>query len=621
MSESESLPLRPQSSTLLCDVGGAYENQHEIATKFWSRSLRKSEKYDKELVDTWKGDAEGILIFTGLFSSTLQDASTDSGDTTVQILSQISGQLVAISSGTVLSTPPLSSQFRPSSGSIRVNVLWFLSLCLSLTCALVATMMQQWSRNFLRMAQEHRSDPAARVRLRAFAFDGVSKFHMSHALGLVPLLLHISVFLFFLGMVDFLFPINDAVAFVVVGFIISMTCIYLLLTIFPLSCLDFPYSTPLSPIVWRLADFPARVLSSLHWLALTIFRLWTTYKWDMKRWHDARDDTLFNVPSVYHQFRISLRKRYAAQAVHADASVLGKQLIRELDTTEDVDEIEAFFEGMHAALAIDTAFRPVIKYLVEHQMLLSFRFQCLFDSCDNSLPEPTRHRRTLVGVRAVWHVFSLKPEDYPFRLLIGAPFEGASAASWFLAMAPLLCHEERTIAVAARCIQAIVASNAVTKVLPEEMADLDTLTSLVNSPPNLQHAVRDTDGLRANGGLLILINLLADLAEPLSAGGALSVQIARIVCEVVPWLFPPWELRECVVPAVRDALADACSFVLSLAEVRAQVVGRPPSVRPRTHSSTRTVAAGQYHASCERPDAFTKLVEELRALVTFLGSP
>jgi hypothetical protein len=134
------------------------------------------------------------------------------------------------------------------------------------------------------------------------------------------------------------------------------------------------------------------------------------------------------------------------------ASVFKKQLIRELDTTEDVDKIEAFFEGTHITLAVDKAFSPVVKYLVEHQMLLSFRFQCLFDSCDNMFPEPTHQRRALVSVWAVWDIFSLKPEDYPFRLLVGAPFEGASAKSWFLAMVLLLRHEEHTVALAARCI-------------------------------------------------------------------------------------------------------------------------------------------------------------------------
>ena len=522
----------------------------------------------------------------------------------------MSGQLAAISNGAVVSTPSPSPPFRPSPGSIRLNALWFLSLCLSLTCALVATLMQQWSRNYLRMAQAHCSDPAAQARMRAFAFDGVSKFHMSHALELVPLLLHISVFLFFLGMIEFLFPINNTVMFVVLGFVITVLCTYLLLTIVPLSCLNFPYSTPLSPLVWRLTDFPARVLSTLHWLTLTIFRLCSAYKWDVRRWQDARDDTLFNVPSVYHEFRIGLKKRFVAHAVHADSSVLGKQLIRELDTTEDVEEIEAFFEGTHATLAVDKAFSPVVKYLVEHQALLSFRFQCLFDNCDSTLPEPTRQRRALVGVRAVWDVFSLKPEDYPFRLLVGAPFEGASAKSWFLAMAPLLRHEERTVAVAARCIQAIVASNAVTKVFPEDTVDVNVLASLVRPPRGLDHAVCDMDGLRANGGLLILVNLLSDLATPLRAGDALSAQIARIVGEVVPWLFPPWELRERIVPAVRDALVDARAIVCGLADGQAH-----GNERPRMDRTRGTIVS----AANQRPGAFSKLVEEVCALAAFVG--
>jgi len=80
-SSPRSLTDESRSSTIVCDpsgasygfcvwaiassgpLPGAHENQHEIASKFWSRSLNKSEKYDKELVETWKGDADGILIF------------------------------------------------------------------------------------------------------------------------------------------------------------------------------------------------------------------------------------------------------------------------------------------------------------------------------------------------------------------------------------------------------------------------------------------------------------------------------------------------------------------------------------------------------------------------------
>lgn len=78
---------------------------------------------------------------------------------------------------------------------------------------------------------------------------------------------------------------------------------------------------------------------------------------------------------------------------------------------------------------------------------------------------------------------------------------------------------------AARCIQAIVASNAVIKILsgPEDMTDLDVLTFLVNPRRGLDYAVCDMDRLRTNGGLFILVNPLADLATSLRVSDALSI--------------------------------------------------------------------------------------------------
>ncbi len=50
---------------------------------------------------------------------------------------------------------------------------------------------------------------------------------------------------------------------------------------------------------------------------------------------------------------IDLRNHSATKAVYADTSVLGKHLIRDLDTTDNIDEIDAYFEVIHATLAID----------------------------------------------------------------------------------------------------------------------------------------------------------------------------------------------------------------------------------------------------------------------------
>jgi len=63
-------------------------------------------------------------------------------------------------------------------------------------------------------------------------------------------------------------------------------------------------------------------------------------------------------------------------------------------------------------------------------------------------------------------------------------------------------------------------------------AVLDAFTMLVSPSSGLQHAGWDTDTPHANGSLLILVNLLADLAEPLdTTDDVVSAEIAYIVGE------------------------------------------------------------------------------------------
>ncbi|KAF8261791.1 hypothetical protein EI94DRAFT_1507402, partial [Lactarius quietus] len=97
------------------------------------------------ITESWKGDAEGILLFTGLFSGTVAsfiiasypNLSPDSSDTTNALLTQITRQLVNISNGTPLTSVAAqrSQPFQPAASAVRVNVMWILSLVLSLTCA------------------------------------------------------------------------------------------------------------------------------------------------------------------------------------------------------------------------------------------------------------------------------------------------------------------------------------------------------------------------------------------------------------------------------------------------------------------------------------------------------
>ncbi|KAJ7152507.1 hypothetical protein C8R46DRAFT_481684, partial [Mycena filopes] len=201
---------------------------------------------------------EGMLIFAGLFSASLtafliesyKTLVPDSGDTTVLLLAQISQQLAASANGTAYNFPA-PAPFTPLASSLVCNILWFISLGLSLTCALVATLLEQWARDFLHKT-EIRSAPLIRARVFSYLYYGLKNFGMHTVVEIIPLLLHASLLFFFAGLVAFLLPINTAITVVATAILGTVTIIYAILTLLPLSHPDCPYRTPLSGGFWNL---------------------------------------------------------------------------------------------------------------------------------------------------------------------------------------------------------------------------------------------------------------------------------------------------------------------------------------------------------------------------------
>ncbi|TDL14707.1 hypothetical protein BD410DRAFT_699450, partial [Rickenella mellea] len=222
--------------------------------QMWSLYVDEAKRFDRALVESWKGEMDGILIFAGLFSASLtafivesyKKLSPDSGDETITLLAQISSQLVAISNGrniTASTPPPAHLLFQPTSGVVAVNILWFLSLTLALVCALSATMVEQWSRNYLQLV-ERRPTPSNRARIRAYLYEGVERFRMIAVVEAIPTLLHVSLFLFLIGLVLFLFPINLHIALILLIVLIGVVALYATVTVLPLRYKNCPYHTP-----------------------------------------------------------------------------------------------------------------------------------------------------------------------------------------------------------------------------------------------------------------------------------------------------------------------------------------------------------------------------------------
>ena len=186
---------------------------------------------------------------------------------------------VTVPPTSIPSPVPLLPPFSPPRFAVWVNSLWVLSLVISLTCALLATSLHQWARRYIRVTQPPRCSPEKRARMRAFFSDGVNKIHLPLAVEALPVLIHISLFLFFAGIIIFLLNINRSVSISAILWIGLFSTIYVWITLMPLFRHDSPYYTPLSSTVWSLHTYMAYAFFTVP--TITLGRLGSSRAWEL----------------------------------------------------------------------------------------------------------------------------------------------------------------------------------------------------------------------------------------------------------------------------------------------------------------------------------------------------
>ncbi|KAI9465052.1 hypothetical protein BJY52DRAFT_761577 [Lactarius psammicola] len=241
----------------------------------------RSKKHDERMAESWKGDAESILVFTGLFSaavaqllgSSLQNLQLNPQDASTFYLARIY-QLTPGSNASSIPLPDDPATFKPPRTAIWVSTLWSLSLVISLTCALLATLLQQWARRYLRITQK-RNDPQKRAQIRELMRQALKKsVRLRWMVELLPALLHISVFLFLAGFVTYLFAFNHLVAKLAGACTGISSLLYLYISLAPIYSRDSSYYTPLTPLVWVVTMgimsqiFRLRHFAASHWPCL-----------------------------------------------------------------------------------------------------------------------------------------------------------------------------------------------------------------------------------------------------------------------------------------------------------------------------------------------------------------
>ncbi|KAI0033807.1 hypothetical protein K488DRAFT_33419, partial [Vararia minispora EC-137] len=216
----------------------------------WSLYLSEVEKTDKKLTERWKSETDAILIFTGLFAATVAtfvviaypSLSPNGTADTITLLQTISSQLAG-GQDTALPSALPSESFQVPLSTLRINIVWFLSLLICLCCALAATLVQRWTRGYLADAYPG-SAPCKRGPVHAYLRVGIERFGLARAVDCIITLLHISVFLFVAGLVEFTFTLSLSLAYILYGMTIASVFTYLGLTVLPVFYPDCPYDTP-----------------------------------------------------------------------------------------------------------------------------------------------------------------------------------------------------------------------------------------------------------------------------------------------------------------------------------------------------------------------------------------
>jgi len=336
---------------------------------------------------------------TGLFSASVaafvavsvQDLKPSSQDISAFYLANI----YQILNGSQIVIPPSLSDpstFSPSTSAVWVNSLWFLSLLISLTCALLATLLQQWARRYMKVTQT-RYSPHKRARIRAFFAEGVEKLHLPWAVEALPALLHLSLFLFFAGLTVFLFNINNTVFKVAiswVGFCIGM---YMCITFLPMFRHDSPYYAPLSSSPWYLYTG----------IRFTLFRI---LQWIAIRYHlsySIRLSARYIRETYWRRILRGVEKEFEETALKAPSEIDGRALMWTYEALDEDHELEQFFAGIPGFCSSKVVDNPQSSLDGLRSWTVAKTFNGFLERTlsSNLVPERIKIRRLSICVRAI----------------------------------------------------------------------------------------------------------------------------------------------------------------------------------------------------------------------------
>ncbi|KAF9031979.1 hypothetical protein BDZ89DRAFT_602250 [Hymenopellis radicata] len=233
--------------------------------RVWKTFLEEYAKFDSDRVEDWRDALDVLLVFAGLFSAVVSTFVTQTSPNLQVDYNQVTAYIVydmlrlqqvmmdglpssSVTSSGITPTSPVNA----SRTDAWVNVLWFTSLALSLTTALMAVLVKQWIHQYMAVPS---GTPCDRSRIRQFRFENIDAWHVPLIIGILPVLMHVALGVFFFGLVIHVRALSTpgAVLVGVIGFIAFVA--YFGTTLLPLFKPDCPYKTYLTLYSYSISAY------------------------------------------------------------------------------------------------------------------------------------------------------------------------------------------------------------------------------------------------------------------------------------------------------------------------------------------------------------------------------
>ena len=204
-------------------------------------------------------------------------------------------------------------------------------------------------------------------------------------------MLHAAIFLFFAGLVEFLFAFNDEVAEVVLVTVTVFGALYIILTFLPVIFRQCPFQTPLTSVFWYTGQI----------LAISFLYPFTFSN---------------HVRTSIHELQTHIRKgvdRHLMGLMKYKPELDKDALQSTISMCHDEDELEAFVDAIPSYLRMghdaDSRIDDIESLLgpTGKESPLRRRLALLFTSCTSDhkrMDEGARRRRAIVCCRAIWEI-------------------------------------------------------------------------------------------------------------------------------------------------------------------------------------------------------------------------